>query len=264
MFLNFYFRKVWERFINICHQNRSLFGITWSHLRAQLDGVEMRSTYTLNPLAPEFVPRQMRQEMATSKSPSTSSTMAGANLNYSRMSYPPMQMNYPQMFFVPSMVQHPIVYPQPPNWKLKALSSPPQKGQPQPPPPQQQQQPPPPQQQQQLVRPPQPPYWSSPYPFQQAPPRVPVMANVRPPLHPPPPIQSQQPLPPAAAQRIVPERPNTQTPDGEAPKQFQFLQNVHFPERHSSPALNVGSWDTNQNVSSCMDFTKKHLSVKFC
>lgn len=49
-------RKVWERFIEICHQNKSLFGITWQMLKLQLDGVELRKTYVLNPLAPEFIP----------------------------------------------------------------------------------------------------------------------------------------------------------------------------------------------------------------
>lgn len=50
-------RKVWERFIEICNENKSLYGITWSLLRSQLDGVELKKVYTLNPLAPEFIPR---------------------------------------------------------------------------------------------------------------------------------------------------------------------------------------------------------------
>ncbi len=59
-----FFRKLWERFIELCHQNGSLFGITWNHLRAQLDGVELKKTYILNPLAPEFVPNRMRHGVA--------------------------------------------------------------------------------------------------------------------------------------------------------------------------------------------------------
>lgn len=55
-------RKVWERFIETCHQNKSLFGITWQTLKLQLDGVELRKTYVLNPLAPEFVPRALQTE----------------------------------------------------------------------------------------------------------------------------------------------------------------------------------------------------------
>lgn len=55
-------RKVWERFIEICNQNQSLCGISWITLRSQLDGVELKKTYVLNPLAPEFVPRALQAE----------------------------------------------------------------------------------------------------------------------------------------------------------------------------------------------------------
>lgn len=55
-------RKVWERFIEICNQNKSLFGITWSLLRSQLDGVELKKTFVLNPNAPEFIPRALQNE----------------------------------------------------------------------------------------------------------------------------------------------------------------------------------------------------------
>ncbi|KAI4471147.1 dna2/nam7 helicase family [Holotrichia oblita] len=54
--------KVWERFIQICNENNSLFGITWSQLRSQLDGVEFKKSYVLNPLAPEFVPKKFLME----------------------------------------------------------------------------------------------------------------------------------------------------------------------------------------------------------
>ena len=53
-------RKMWERFVEVCHAHHSLFGVTWSSLRAMLDGVELKKTYVLNPLAPEFVPRAKR------------------------------------------------------------------------------------------------------------------------------------------------------------------------------------------------------------
>lgn len=42
-------RKVWEQFIEIYYQNKSLFAITWSLLKSQLDGVELKKTYVLNP-----------------------------------------------------------------------------------------------------------------------------------------------------------------------------------------------------------------------
>ena len=53
-------RKLWERFLELCCENGSFYGMTWSHLRSQLDGVELRKTYILNPLAPEFVPNRLR------------------------------------------------------------------------------------------------------------------------------------------------------------------------------------------------------------
>lgn len=52
-------RKLWEKFLQLCSEAGSLYGITWSALRAQLDGVELKKTYVLNPLAPEFIPRYL-------------------------------------------------------------------------------------------------------------------------------------------------------------------------------------------------------------
>ncbi|XP_041363275.1 probable helicase with zinc finger domain [Gigantopelta aegis] len=52
-------RKVWEYFIEICSQNSSFHGLTWSQLRSQLESAEMAKTYVLNPLAPEFVPNRL-------------------------------------------------------------------------------------------------------------------------------------------------------------------------------------------------------------
>ncbi|CAD7005795.1 unnamed protein product [Ceratitis capitata] len=76
-------RKVWERFIEICDENKSLFGITWSYLRSQLDGVEFKRGYVLNPLAPEFIPRAMQPE-AYLRDQTAMYLMgaAGANVNH--------------------------------------------------------------------------------------------------------------------------------------------------------------------------------------
>lgn len=49
-------RKVWERYLQICDEHHSLFGIPWSTIQAHLDGVEFKPNYGLNPLAPEFIP----------------------------------------------------------------------------------------------------------------------------------------------------------------------------------------------------------------
>lgn len=53
-------RKLWERFMGICHENKSLLGLTYSALRTMLDNVELKKAYVLNPLAPEFIPRSKR------------------------------------------------------------------------------------------------------------------------------------------------------------------------------------------------------------
>ncbi|XP_043941030.1 probable helicase with zinc finger domain [Protopterus annectens] len=55
-------RKFWERFIAICHDNESLHGITFEQIKAQLEALELKKTYVLNPLAPEFIPRALRQQ----------------------------------------------------------------------------------------------------------------------------------------------------------------------------------------------------------
>lgn len=53
-------RKFWEHFISICHENVSLHGITFEQIKAQLEALELKKTYVLNPLAPEFIPRALR------------------------------------------------------------------------------------------------------------------------------------------------------------------------------------------------------------
>ncbi|XP_012946925.1 probable helicase with zinc finger domain [Aplysia californica] len=51
-------RKIWEYFLEICHDNDSLHGISWVPLREQLDRAELTKSFVLNPLAPEFVPNR--------------------------------------------------------------------------------------------------------------------------------------------------------------------------------------------------------------
>lgn len=57
LFLNF--RKVWEYFLETCNEHKSFFGLKFSVLKAQLNSAELRKTYVLNPLAPEFVPNRL-------------------------------------------------------------------------------------------------------------------------------------------------------------------------------------------------------------
>lgn len=58
--LDLFCRKFWERFIALCHENNSLHGITFEQIKAQLEALELKKTYVLNPLAPEFIPRALR------------------------------------------------------------------------------------------------------------------------------------------------------------------------------------------------------------
>ncbi|XP_069511137.1 probable helicase with zinc finger domain isoform X3 [Ambystoma mexicanum] len=57
-------RKFWEQFITTCHENESLHGITFEQIKSQLEALELKKTYVLNPLAPEFIPRALRQQHA--------------------------------------------------------------------------------------------------------------------------------------------------------------------------------------------------------
>ncbi|KAF8795213.1 putative helicase with zinc finger domain like protein [Argiope bruennichi] len=88
-------RKLWEKFIFTCHKEQSLFGITWDSLRSQLDSMELKKNFILNPLALEFVPGRMYHGL-----PVTSS----ANENF----FPNVPPPQPLLFFsVPSPLQGP-------------------------------------------------------------------------------------------------------------------------------------------------------------
>ncbi|XP_045616313.1 probable helicase with zinc finger domain isoform X2 [Procambarus clarkii] len=103
-------RKLWERFLQLCSEAGSLYGISWSALRAQLDGVELKKTYVLNPLAPEFIPRYLYY------SPLPPLPVVPAMPPYVSM-YPP---------YIPTYPIHPVMGPQalpyihqapmPPQW----------------------------------------------------------------------------------------------------------------------------------------------------
>ncbi|XP_055954783.1 probable helicase with zinc finger domain [Patella vulgata] len=102
-------RKVWEYFLEICNKHGSLHGMTWTQLRAQLEGVEMTKTYTLNPLAPEFIPNRLYHITRAA------SETIGMNL-HSQVPMPPWQHMSP--YSVPGynpatypMYQHMMPYP---------------------------------------------------------------------------------------------------------------------------------------------------------
>lgn len=100
-------RKVWERFIEICNNNSSLFGIKWSYLRSLLDGVELKKTYTLNPLAPEFVPRQYQPETYIR----LPSILGPFNSVPHNMRFPPAVLPPAPLYPVPALYYPPYQHP---------------------------------------------------------------------------------------------------------------------------------------------------------
>lgn len=103
-------RKVWERFIQICDENHSLNGITWIHLRNLLDNLELKKTYILNPLAPEFVPRRYQQESYIKIPQSLATFNAAIPPPPLRFSQPPPLFSspiFPFPLYIPSITQPP-------------------------------------------------------------------------------------------------------------------------------------------------------------
>ncbi|XP_075846411.1 putative helicase with zinc finger domain isoform X1 [Microtus pennsylvanicus] len=75
-------RKFWERFIALCHENHSLHGITFEQIKAQLEALELKKTYVLNPLAPEFIPRALRLQHSGNSSRQQQSSPKGKSLHH--------------------------------------------------------------------------------------------------------------------------------------------------------------------------------------
>ncbi|XP_042639487.1 probable helicase with zinc finger domain [Orycteropus afer afer] len=77
-------RKFWERFIALCHENNSLHGITFEQIKAQLEALELKKTYVLNPLAPEFIPRALRLQHSGNTSKQQQSPPKGKVLHHTQ------------------------------------------------------------------------------------------------------------------------------------------------------------------------------------
>ncbi|XP_005402209.1 PREDICTED: probable helicase with zinc finger domain isoform X2 [Chinchilla lanigera] len=75
-------RKFWERFITLCHENNSLHGITFEQIKAQLEALELKKTYVLNPLAPEFIPRALRLQHSGNSNKQQQSPPKGKSLHH--------------------------------------------------------------------------------------------------------------------------------------------------------------------------------------
>lgn len=197
-------RKVWERFIEICNQNQSLYGITWQLLRSQLDGVELKKTYVLNPLAPEFVPRHFVQQQHDQYMVRRSQQVAGyvpprPPPAYVTTAPPPAVVPYaapppPQatapVFFIPSSGSGPQQNTQTAQFTAPTAYA---------------------------VRPPPTAYAWGGVPF---------------PLGSPPQVKNNGPRSPLGTLQLLAVRPpDIPLPDKE---HIQFFQNVHFPERGPS------------------------------
>ncbi|CAL8138318.1 unnamed protein product [Orchesella dallaii] len=74
-------RRIWEDYIRIAHENKSLFGITFIQLKQSILGVEMRLTWGLNPLANEFQPQSKQTRGTATSVPIMSSSGVQANLS---------------------------------------------------------------------------------------------------------------------------------------------------------------------------------------
>ncbi|XP_040100305.1 probable helicase with zinc finger domain [Oryx dammah] len=77
-------RKFWERFIALCHENNSLHGITFEQIKAQLEALELKKTYVLNPLAPEFIPRALRVQHTGNTNKPQQSPPKGKSLHHTQ------------------------------------------------------------------------------------------------------------------------------------------------------------------------------------
>ncbi|KAK4872883.1 hypothetical protein RN001_014912 [Aquatica leii] len=114
--------KVWERFIQVCDTNKSLLGITWSFLKNQLDGLELKKTYGLNPLAPEFVPRKFQNESyiklpVTTNAPAAPQSYVGFPITRPPLNYYSPEATVPLLW---------PVYPPIPNylWRMPQIHPP--------------------------------------------------------------------------------------------------------------------------------------------
>ncbi|KAG1714517.1 putative helicase with zinc finger domain [Nymphon striatum] len=124
-------RKIWEKFIKLCYVKSSLYGIEWKSLCSNLDGFEMKKPfYTLNPYAPEFIPRRCTIEEPYLLFPTPYFNpsvkyqppipmVANNSLNYSSVPYyyHPSTVPYPFPNFVPPIPGLPDhVLSTPPNY----------------------------------------------------------------------------------------------------------------------------------------------------
>lgn len=100
--------KIWEKFIQTSADNKSLYGITWNQINLQLHAIELKKTFKLNPLAPEFVPRWKQNQHNGNYFPPGS--YGGPPIGYFQPLVPPiMPQPFPLPFYFP-IAQPPPMY----------------------------------------------------------------------------------------------------------------------------------------------------------
>ncbi|XP_062616187.1 probable helicase with zinc finger domain isoform X1 [Saccostrea cucullata] len=113
-------RKVWEYFLETCNEQKSFFGMKFSVLKAQLNSAELRKTYVLNPLAPEFVPNRLYHVTSQNHMTTGAGGHNPANPGYfvgQRMMYPgapyhqQMYVPVPYQGYYPPVMYRPYVSP---------------------------------------------------------------------------------------------------------------------------------------------------------
>ena len=62
-------RKLWERYLALCSQSNSFHGFSQDLLASNLDAIELKKIYGLNPLAAEFVPRPLPPPVVSRPAP---------------------------------------------------------------------------------------------------------------------------------------------------------------------------------------------------
>ena len=93
-------RKLWERFIEIAAEKKSLIGFNQNTLKSHLDAIELKKIYGLNPLAKEFV-----SEVKVPNVPDTSMVMVQPPSH--RVHGPPPM----PLFMNPFINTHPMLPP---------------------------------------------------------------------------------------------------------------------------------------------------------
>ena len=95
-------RKLWERFIEIAAEKKSLIGFNQDTLKSHLDAIELKKIYGLNPLAKEFV-----YEVKVPNVPDTSMVMVQPPSHREALGGPPPM----PLFMNPFLNTHPMLPP---------------------------------------------------------------------------------------------------------------------------------------------------------